>query len=257
MLLANIRVCFWAVAGLLLISGCASSDSREWQQRTEKDFPAGVSSIITQLGNVLDENTGLGYGTWTVTFGEGGPYATYQCPKDGICEIKIRNLQCAQSGADPAACELILYKNAICEVVIPEKRKTFEIGCPLEVALKDKGSAPIPPEDAAASAAAAAAAAAAAKRSQEAAGAAPPAPKGPAAAAPPTVATADPPPPPLHQAKPPTRTVDMAGRETSRVCVSRADQLPRIFVTATSPAYPASDRRAASRRAWARSGRWR
>ena len=186
MLLANMRLCFWALTGVLLISGCASSDSREWQQRTEKDFPAGVSSIVTQLGNVLDENSGLGYGTWTVTFGEGGPYATYQCPKDGICEIKIRNLQCSQSGGDATACELILYKNAICEVVIPEKRKTFEIGCPLDVALKDKGSAPVPPEDAAASAAAAAAAAAAAKRSQEAAGAAPPAPKGPAAAAPPT-----------------------------------------------------------------------
>ena len=49
------------VACLLLISGCAS-ESRDWQQRTEKDFPAGVSSIITQLGNVLDENSGLGYG---------------------------------------------------------------------------------------------------------------------------------------------------------------------------------------------------
>ena len=48
MLLANMRLCFWALTGVLLISGCASSDSREWQQRTEKDFPAGVSSIVTQ-----------------------------------------------------------------------------------------------------------------------------------------------------------------------------------------------------------------
>ncbi|HEX6950721.1 MAG TPA: hypothetical protein VF127_14055, partial [Nitrospira sp.] len=80
------------VACLLLIAGCAS-ESRDWQQRTEKDFPAGVSSIITQLGNVLDENSGLGYGSWTVTFGEGGPYATYLCPKGSVCEIKITNLQ--------------------------------------------------------------------------------------------------------------------------------------------------------------------
>ena len=103
MLLAHTRLGFLALAGLLLISGCASSDSREWQQRTEKDFPAGVSSIITQLGNVLDENTGLGYGTWTVTFGEGGPYATYQCPKDGICEIKIRTFGTCYAGPHPIA----------------------------------------------------------------------------------------------------------------------------------------------------------
>jgi hypothetical protein len=148
--------------------GCASG-SREWQQRTEKDFPAGVSSIMTQLGNVLNENTGLGYGSWTVTFGEGGPYATYLCPKGALCEIKISNLQCAQSGGDSTACELILYKNGICEIAIPEKRKTFEIGCPLEVAFKEreKGGPSQP-----------AAAAAAAKRSQEAASAAPTAPKG-------------------------------------------------------------------------------
>ena len=137
-----LRQGFLALACLLLISGCASG-SREWQQRTEQDFPAGVSSIMTQLGNVLNENTGLGYGSWTVTFGEGGPYATYLCPKGGLCEIKISNLQCAQSGGDNTACELILYKNAICEVVIPEKRKTFEIGCPLELALKKEKGAPV------------------------------------------------------------------------------------------------------------------
>lgn len=169
---------FLAFACLLLVSACAS-DTREWQQRrTEKDFPAGVSSITTQLGNVLDANSGLGYGSWTVTFGEGGPYATYHCPKDGTCEVKISNLHCSQYGGDSTACELILYKNAICEIVIPEKRKTFEIGCPLDVALEGKGRAPATPEDAAAVAAAAAAAAAAAKRSQETAAAAPPAAKG-------------------------------------------------------------------------------
>ena len=173
------RLALLAVACLLAMSGCASTDSREWQQRTEKDFPAGVNSIITQLGNVLDANSGLGYGSWTVTFGEGGPYATYQCPKDGICEIKVSNLQCSQFGSEGTPCQLILYKNAICEVIIPDKRKTFEIGCPLDVALKPKGEGvPAAAEDAAGAAASAAAAAAAAKRSQEAAGVAPSAPKG-------------------------------------------------------------------------------
>ena len=138
MLPINMRQQFCAFACVLLISGCAT-DSLEWQQRTKNDFPARVSSIITRLGNVLDANNGMGYGSWTVTFGEGGPYATYQCPSGGICEIKISNLQCEQSAGGRTACELILYKNAICEVVIPEKRKTFEIGCPVEVALKPKG----------------------------------------------------------------------------------------------------------------------
>ena len=179
MLLRNMRFGLLAVVCLWVMSGCASTDSRDWQQRTEKDFPAGVNSIITQLGNVLDANSGLGYGSWTVTFGEGGPYATYECPKGGICEIKVSNLQCSQFGSEGTPCELIMYKNAICEVVIPDKRKTFEIGCPLDIALKSKGEGvPAAPDDAAAAAASAAAAAAAAKRSQEAAGVAPSTPKG-------------------------------------------------------------------------------
>jgi hypothetical protein len=175
MLPINMRQQFCAFACVLLISGCAT-DSLEWQQRTKNDFPARVSSIITRLGNVLDANNGMGYGSWTVTFGEGGPYATYQCPSGGICEIKISNLQCEQSAGGRTACELILYKNAICEVVIPEKRKTFEIGCPVEVALKPKGKGEAAsPEE---TAAAAAAAAAAAKAPQEAAAAPPPEGKG-------------------------------------------------------------------------------
>jgi len=153
MLPINMRQQFCAFACVLLISGCAT-DSLEWQQRTEKDFPARVSAITTRLGNVLDANSGMGYGSWTVTFGEGGPYATYQCPKDGICEIKISNLQCEQSAGGRTACEIILYKNKICEVVIPENRKTFEIGCPLYVELKPKGKGDSTPPEAAAAAAA-------------------------------------------------------------------------------------------------------
>src|SRR5262245_11257113 len=94
------------VACLLLVAVCAS-ESREWQQRDENDFPARVTSILTQMGNVLDQNSGLGYGSWTVIFGEGGPYATYLCPKGGLCEIKVNNLLCEQSGGDRTACELI------------------------------------------------------------------------------------------------------------------------------------------------------
>ena len=172
------RQYIWALACALLLSGCASK-SLEWQQHTEDEFPTRVNWIISQVGNVLDAKRGLRYGTWTITSGEGGPLATYQCPQGGICEINISNLQCQQSTGGPAPCEIVLYKNAICELVIPEKKETLEIGCPISVALKPKGTGEkASPEETAAVAASAAAAAATAKGAQEAAGVAPAVPKG-------------------------------------------------------------------------------
>ena len=172
------RQYIWALACALLLSGCASK-SLEWQQHTEDEFPTRVNWIISQVGNVLDAKRGLRYGTWTITSGEGGPLATYQCPQGGICEINISNLQCQQSTGGPAPCEIVLYKNAICELVIPEKKETLEIGCPISVALKPKGTGEkASPEEVAAVAASAAAAAATAKGAQEAAGVAPAVPKG-------------------------------------------------------------------------------
>jgi len=166
-----------ALACALLLSGCVTK-SHEWQQHTEDEFPTRVNWIISQVGNVLDAKRGLRYGTWTVTSGKGGPLATYQCPQGGICEINISNLQCQQATGGQTACELVLYKNAICELVVPEKKETLEIGCPIQVALKPKGEGETAsPKEAAATAAAAAAAAAAAKGAQEAAGVAPTAPK--------------------------------------------------------------------------------
>ena len=177
------RQYIWALACALLLSGCASK-SLEWQQHTEDEFPTRVNWIISQVGNVLDAKRGLRYGTWTITSGEGGPLATYQCPQGGICEINISNLQCQQSTGGPASCEIVLYKNAICELVIPEKKETLEIGCPISVALKPKGTGEkASPEETAAVAASAAAAAATAKGAQQAAGVAPTAPKAPEATA--------------------------------------------------------------------------
>jgi hypothetical protein len=137
------RQYFLALACGLLVSGCATK-SLEWQRHSEDEFPTRVNWIISQVGNVLDAKRGLRYGTWTVTSGEGGPYAAYQCPQDGICEINISNLQCEQSAGGRSSCELVLYKNAICELVIPEKRETLEIGCPIQVALKPKAKQPRP-----------------------------------------------------------------------------------------------------------------
>jgi len=173
----GMRPLLCALACALLVSACATK-SHEWQRHTENEFPTRVNWIISQVGNVLDAKRGLRYGTWTVTSGEGGPYATYQCPQGGICEINISNLQCEEATGGRSSCELVLYKNAICELVIPEKRETLEIGCPIQVALKPKGKGEIAtPEEAKAAAAAAAAAAATAKGAQEAAGVAPAAPK--------------------------------------------------------------------------------
>jgi hypothetical protein len=147
-----------ALVCALLISGCATK-SLEWQRHTGDDFPTRVNWIISPKGNVLDANGGLQYGSWTVISGEGGPYATYQCPQDGICEINISNLQCQQSTGGPNSCELILYKNAICELVIPKKKETLNIGCPIDVAFAPKGNGETAsPGEAAAAAAAAAAA---------------------------------------------------------------------------------------------------
>jgi opacity protein-like surface antigen len=169
----NMRQYFCAVACVLLISACAT-EPLEWQRRTKNDFPARVDMVITPLGNVLDEKGGLQYGPWTVMSREGGPAATYQCPEDGICEIKIDNLQCEHANGERASCELILYKNAICELAVTGRRKVLEIACPTEVALQPKGKGPpVSLEESAAAAAAAAAAAGAAKESQEAAGMAP------------------------------------------------------------------------------------
>jgi outer membrane protein len=169
----DVRQHFWAFACVLLISGCAT-DSLEWQQRTENDFPARVDMVITRLGNVLDEKRSLQYGPWSIMSAEGGPAATYECPTGGICEIHISNLQCEHSNGDRASCEIVLYKNAICELAVTGRRKVLEIGCPTEVALKPKGKGP----PASFETSAAAAAASAAKGAQEAAGAAPTAPKG-------------------------------------------------------------------------------
>ena len=142
------------LACMLLVSGCAT-ESLEWQRRTQNDFPARVDMVITRMGNVLDENRGLQYGPWTVISGEGGPAATYQCPQDGICEINITNLQCEHTNGDRASCELILYKNAICELAVTGRRKVLEIACPTEVALTPKGKGPPVSAGAAAGAAAA------------------------------------------------------------------------------------------------------
>src|SRR5215213_3154792 len=150
-----------ALACALLISGCATK-SLEWQRHTDDEFPTRVNWIISPKGNVLDANGGLQYGSWMVISGEGGPYAIYQCPQDGICEINISNLKCQQSTGGPTSCELILCKNAICELFIPNKKENLNIGCPIDVGLtpKGKGETASPGE-------AAAAAAAAAKGAQE------------------------------------------------------------------------------------------
>ena len=168
MLPIKMRRYLCAFAYVLLIWGC-SAEPLEWQRRTNNDFPARVDMVITRMGNVLDEKHGLQYGPWMVTSGAAGPAATYQCPQDGICEIHITNLQCEHTDGDRASCELILYKNAICELAVTGRRKVLEIACPTEVALQPKGKGSF--EESAAAAAGAAAAGGAAKGSQQAAGA--------------------------------------------------------------------------------------
>jgi hypothetical protein len=126
-----------AFACALMVSGCATVPLL-WQRHTENDFPAQVHSVKTRLGNVLDAKHRLNYGSWTVSFGEGQPYASYNCPQNTNCEIIISNLRCDDSAGGGAPCELKLYDNATCKLVIPERREAVEILCPLDVALEPK-----------------------------------------------------------------------------------------------------------------------
>lgn len=121
----------------LMVLGCATS-SLLWQRYTENDFPARVNSVTTRQGNVLDAKSGLTYRSWTVSFGEGKPYASYKCPQNTICEIVISNLRCDHSAGGRASCELKLYHNATCELVIPETGERLQIRCPLNVSLEPK-----------------------------------------------------------------------------------------------------------------------
>ena len=126
------------LACALTVFGCAT-DSLLWQRYTENDFPARVDSVSTKQGNVLDANHSLTYGSWTVRFAEGKPYASYTCPINKICEITISNLRCDRSAGGQPSCELKLYENATCELVIHETRETFQVRqvrCPLDVALE-------------------------------------------------------------------------------------------------------------------------
>jgi hypothetical protein len=127
----------FALACALMVSGCAT-DSLLWQRYTENDFPARVHSVETRLGNVLDAKNELTYGSWTISFGEGNPYASYNCPQDASCAIIISNLRCEHSAGGHAPCELKLYHNATCKLVIPETGEAIEIRCPVAVSLEPK-----------------------------------------------------------------------------------------------------------------------
>ena len=128
-----------AFACALLVSGCAT-DSFIWQRHTANDFPARVHSVTSRKGNVLDANHRLSYGSWRVRFGEGEPYASYNCTQNKNCEIVISNLRCDHSAGSRASCELRLHDNATCKLVIPETGEAHQISCPLDVALERKSA---------------------------------------------------------------------------------------------------------------------
>jgi hypothetical protein len=123
-------VCVCAV----MVMGCAA-EPLLWQRYSQKDFPARVRSVITALGNVLDDSRVLKYGAWTVSFGTGIPYAFYRCaPQE--CEILIRNLKCETSnGRIPCQLKLHSKDRPSCELIVPE-RETLQILCPHDVLLE-------------------------------------------------------------------------------------------------------------------------
>lgn len=140
----------------LMVLGCATN-SLLWQRFTEKDFPARVDSVMTRLGDSLDAEHRLTYGSWKIGFGKDKPNASYNCPQDSTCSIVISNLRCEHSAGGSAPCQLKLSDDAICKLVIPERRESFRLECPLDVSLepkskgdKDKAKTPRPPKQGAA-----------------------------------------------------------------------------------------------------------
>ena len=140
------RRCLFAFACGLMVFGC-TTDSFLWQRYTENDFPTQVQSVTTNLGGIVDAKNRVTYGSWTVGFGEGEPYASYNCSLYAICEIIISNLRCDHPAGGSVPCELKLKNDATCKLVIPERQEAFPIGCPLFVALepKSKGDKDKPP----------------------------------------------------------------------------------------------------------------
>ncbi len=140
----------------LMVLGCATN-SLLWQRFTEKDFPAQVDSVMTRFGDSLDTEHRLTYGSWKIGFGKDKPNASYHCPQDSICSIVISNLRCDYSAGGSAPCDLKLSDDATCKLVIPERRESFRLECPLDVSLepkskgdKDKANTARPPKQRAA-----------------------------------------------------------------------------------------------------------
>ena len=129
-------VCAWCA---LMVLGC-TTDSLLWQRFREKDFPARVKVVLTHLGDVLDAQHKLTYDSWTIGFGKDRPYASYRCPQDAMCRIIVSGLRCESPTSGGTNCEMILYYNATCKLVIPESHEAFLIRCPLDLSLEPRKS---------------------------------------------------------------------------------------------------------------------
>jgi len=133
-MLRHLFMCAFAV----MVMGCTTTDPLLWQRYTEKDFPAQVHSVMTRLGDILDNEHKLTYGSWKIGFGKGNPPAYYTCAQDSICEIRISNLRCDRSPSGSVPCDLKLYNDATCQLIFPERREALQIWCPLDVSLEPK-----------------------------------------------------------------------------------------------------------------------
>jgi len=133
-MLRHLFMCAWTV----MVMGCTTPDPLLWQRYTENDFPAQVQSVMTRLGDILDNEHKLTYGSWKIGFGQGTPPASYTCTPDTSCYIKISNLRCGRSPSGSIPCDLNLYDDATCQLSFPERREALRIACPLDVSLEPK-----------------------------------------------------------------------------------------------------------------------
>lgn len=126
---------FLSLACLLILTGCTGNSFR-WQRITEKDLPEKVDAVVTQLGDLMNDQNSLRYSQWTIGFKNLKPWAFYECPQDSYCKITIRDLNCTNSAVGRTDCDMQLSDNNICRVLLTKRNESFRIRCPYDVFLE-------------------------------------------------------------------------------------------------------------------------
>ena len=129
-----LKILLFGAISLSLV-GCAVSPYR-WPQLTKANFPAKVSQIITEHGNLLDQRHRAGYGEWNVRATSEPPVAIYACLPGDTCHIVVNKLLCTNAKLVKTECAVRLdVDKKVCRLLLPERNQGLSIRCPLDVVL--------------------------------------------------------------------------------------------------------------------------